>query len=356
MVQKTVFLFQLLSVSIFAQSVQLKFIDEYVLKDSLNYRESIIGGLSGIDKENDAYYMVVDDSKEPRVFKAKIDFVCDSIQNIGFVDVVYLRNKSKFFRKTFFDLESVFVVNDEIHLVSEGSVNKFKDPEVFSINNKGELIDRYAIPKYFKIKYAKGPRHNAVFEASAKSVAGKGFWVAMEGVMKVDGEEPSLKEGFSPARVTLFDFKTKKAMQQFAYPLGNLERPLIGRFNVNGITALLEYKENHFFVVERSYQSDYGIYGNKVKIYKVVLNSKTINTLNIVSIKEKTGVAVQKELLFDFDDIRDKLTENSIDNVEGITFGPRLSNGNQSLIVVTDDNFQKFGKQLNQFIVLEIVE
>ena len=43
-----------------------------------------------------------------------------------------------------------------------------------------------------------------------------------------------------------------------------------------------------------------------------------------------------------------------VDNIEGITFGPKLPNGNQSLLLVTDDNFQIYGKQLNQFILLEI--
>jgi hypothetical protein len=30
---------------------------------------------------------------------------------------------------------------------------------------------------------------------------------------------------------------------------------------------------------------------------------------------------------------------NFIDNVEGITFGPKLANGNQSLVLVTDNFF-----------------
>ena len=48
--------------------------------------------------------------------------------------------------------------------------------------------------------------------------------------------------------------------------------------------------------------------------------------------------------------------EGFIDNIEGITLGPKLSNGNQSLILVADDNFQVYGKQLNQFLLLEIVD
>ena len=65
-------------------------------------------------------------------------------------------------------------------------------------------------------------------------------------------------------------------------------------------------------------------------------------------------IPLNKKLLFEFDAIKSELTEGVIDNIEGITFGPILNNGNQSLILVADDNFQVFGKQLNQFILMEI--
>jgi hypothetical protein len=44
-----------------------------------------------------------------------------------------------------------------------------------------------------------------------------------------------------------------------------------------------------------------------------------------------------------------------IDAIEGISFGPVLENGNQSLLFVSDDHFQIYGKQLNRFILFEIV-
>lgn len=43
-----------------------------------------------------------------------------------------------------------------------------------------------------------------------------------------------------------------------------------------------------------------------------------------------------------------------IDNVEGITFGPKLANGNQSLVLVTDNNFSD--KQKTQVLVFEVVK
>jgi len=198
------------------------------------------------------------------------------------------------------------------------------------------------------------PRHNAVFEASCKGVDEKGFWVGMEGVLEGDGLSPSQLKENPPARITYFDFETKNATKQFAYPLDYIKRPFKGGFNVNGITAILEYKKNTFFVIERMYQSGYGKKGNVVKIYKVVLNDLITNTYSLQSLKNEKYVPVKKELIFDFDSIREQLTDGVVDNIEGFTLGPKLSNGNESLIIITDDNFQKHGKQLNQFILLEI--
>ena len=61
-------------------------------------------------------------------------------------------------------------------------------------------------------------------------------------------------------------------------------------------------------------------------------------------------------MLVNFEDFKAHLTEGIIDNIEGITLGPVLENGNGSLVLVSDDNFQLYGKQLNQFILLEIVK
>jgi hypothetical protein len=41
-----------------------------------------------------------------------------------------------------------------------------------------------------------------------------------------------------------------------------------------------------------------------------------------------------------------------VENVEGMTIGPNLPNGNQTLIFVTDNNF--FEQEITQFLLFEI--
>jgi hypothetical protein len=42
-----------------------------------------------------------------------------------------------------------------------------------------------------------------------------------------------------------------------------------------------------------------------------------------------------------------------VDNIEGMTFGPKLPNGNRSLIMVSDDNFGN--TQISQFLAFEVI-
>ena len=339
------------------KEVGLRFLDEYIVKDSLLVNNSYIGGLSGIDYSKGFYYFVIDDAKNPRFVKAKIDIQGNEMKSVDFMNVFYLNDTATtFYKDSFLDLESIFIDDEtqEVNFVSEGFIRNKKSPLVFTTDSVGKFVYNYTIPDYFIPKADQNIKHNGVFEGSSKSINGKGFWVAMEAPLTSDGEEPAFKKTSSPVRITYFDKKTKKATKQFAYQLEHITKPSKGDINLNGLTSILEYKENHFFIIERTYQNGYGAYGNIIRIFDAYVDESTTNTLDIQSLKETAFIPLKKRLVLNFEDIKGELTEGIIDNIEGLTFGPKLTNGNQSLVLVADDNFQLYGKQLNQFILLEI--
>jgi len=87
--------------------VELKFLDEYVLKDSIKFKSTFIGGLSGIDYTSGNYYLVVDDAKNPRFVIADINIKKDTIHSINFKDVVHLNDSTgSFYKENVLDLES----------------------------------------------------------------------------------------------------------------------------------------------------------------------------------------------------------------------------------------------------------
>ncbi|RCS27367.1 esterase-like activity of phytase family protein [Polaribacter sp. WD7] len=336
--------------------VKLNYLDEFIIQDSLTFKNTIVGGLSGIDYAHNTFYFVVDDAQNPRIISAKIKINDGEIQNVHFTDVVLLeKSKHTFFNNNTLDLESIFVDEKEnIYLVSEGSIKKKKLPSVFKVDKKGIFLERFHLPKH--LSNLKNIKHNAAFEASSRAIHKDGFWIAMEGVLKSDGKEASFQKTNSPIRITYIHKSTKKAIHQYAYQLEAIPKPPKGNINLNGVTAILEYKKNSFLVVERIYQNGYGAYGNTIKIFEATVDENTTNTLQIEALVDNVFYPLKKRLLLDFDDIRNQLTEGIVDNIEGITFGPKLSNGNQSLLLVSDDNFQIYGKQLNQLILLEIVD
>lgn len=334
---------------------QLKFLDEFVLADSITFQHSIIGGLSGLDAANGGYYFVVDDAHNPRFFKAEINVKGNEILAVDFKSVVLLKDSTtSYYGDNALDLESIFVDEEkqEVYFVGEGAINEGKSPTIFTTDLNGKFIEAYTLPK--SLSNNKVIKHNAAFEGSSKSFDGNGFWVAMEAPLKKDGEEPTFTKRASPVRITYFDKTSKKATKQFAYQLEHITKPSKGNINLNGVTSILEYKENHFFITERTYQSGYGSHGNIVRIFDAIIDKQTTNILDMSSLKESRFIPLKKRLLLNFEEVKNKLTDGIVDNIEGITFGPKLANGNQSLILVSDDNFQVYGKQLNQFILLEI--
>jgi hypothetical protein len=332
--------------------LELKFLDEFILSKNIVIDSTLVGGLSGIDYYNGLYYLVCDDPSNPRFYVANIEINNTEISNVVIESIIKIQDTSS----NHLDLESIRydVKSGMVLLTSEGHINKQKDPQFFSSNAMGQIDSYFNIPSSFYSNNVKGPRHNGALEGFSKSVDGNGYWIAMELPLKSDGPEPQLEKTNSPVRITYIDAKTNESIKQFGYHLDAVAKMPKGNFMINGLTEILEYDKDKFLLVERSFSSGLGNYGNTVKIFNVDATNAT-NTLEINSLKDKDYIPASKELLLDFENYRDKLTNNSIDNIEGITFGPRLANGNKTLILVADNNFNKLGAQLNQFILLEIV-
>jgi len=333
------------------EKVQLKFLDEYILPENIIIDDTTVGGLSGIDYYNDTYYLVCDDPRNPRYYKAKIDINNSKIATIDIQKAILIKDTTHFL-----DLEAIRYnsATNKIIMTSEGHINKQKDPLLFNVNSNGEIQNEFKLPKAFKSNSKQKPRHNGTLEGLSLDIAKKGYWVAMELPLEADGPEPQLVKTNSPIRITYIDAASNQPVRQFAYVLDSISKKPKGNFAVNGLTDILAYDKDTFFVIERSYSSGLGKLGNTVRIFKVSI-SKATNTLKYNSLKDANYIAATKELVFDFENVRSQLTDNSIDNIEGITFGSTLPNGNRTLILVSDNNFSKFEKQFNQFVLFEIL-
>ncbi|WP_299156658.1 esterase-like activity of phytase family protein [uncultured Christiangramia sp.] len=334
--------------------VSLNYLDEFVIDENLEFENTKIGGLSGIDYASGKFYLVSDQSSNPRIYQAVIKIANSRIQNIEINDLIEITRPEEY-SKVVLDLEGVRYDsnNNGFLVVSEGLISDRRDPGIYETNTQGEILSSYSIPEYFGSKNDQKPRNNVVFEGITKSVDGAGVWVATELPLEKDSSKPKIFPSRSHSRITRFDTETGNPVSQFVYPLEGIAKLPINYFALNGITEILEYAQDRFLVMERSYSAGYGSHGNTVKIFDVDA-SKATNTLNENLLRKAKYQTAKKKLIFNFKSVNDQLTDGIVDNIEGMCFGPELENGNRSLILVADNNFNSFVRQLNQFILMEI--
>lgn len=336
-------------------NIKLHYLDDVVIPQNLELEGTKIGGLSGIDFHDGNYYLVCDQPSNPRVYKAEIPLLNRSIDTVLITEVIQLDKNEAFFKEHTPDLEGIRFDAEKQQLVisAEGSIQNGKDPSIFHISTEGDFLSSYEIPAYFKASGSQRPRNNGVFEGLTESFDKSAYWVAMELPLEKDGPKPKIFATNSPVRITKYDKDSQKAERQFAYKLDGISKLPINWFAVNGVTEILEYAADKFLILERAFSAGYGSNGNTVKIFEVDATEAT-NILEIENLSKSDYQYAKKRLVFNFKSAENFLTEKTIDNIEGMTFGPDLPNGKKSLILVSDDNFSSFSDQITQFILLEL--
>ncbi len=340
----------------------IEFIDEFVIPNQ-EIEGVPIGGFSGIDYKNGKWYIICDTSNPPiRYYEADISYDSNAFQNVAITKMSEIKDADgNALAAGIVDPESIrFDRSSGTFLYSsEGSINFDVDPALIEFSTQGNQIKSYTLPDNFKansVDDLSGPRHNGVLEGLALSFDNKGYWVSFELPLIEDGPEPTTTDTESPVRITFFNKASAVAERQFAYELDPVakEAALGTSFEVNGLVEILEYDENQFLAMERSFSSGYINGGNTVKIYKVDATNAT-NTLSIDKLSDATYTKATKTLLFNFETIRSQLTSSTVDNLEGITFGPKLADGSRTLVVISDNNFNSFLLQFNQLIAFKII-
>ncbi len=88
--------------------------------------------------------------------------------------------------------------------------------------------------------------------------------------------------------------------------------------------------------------------GNGAKIYRLDLSGAT-DVSDRSALGERPYAPVRKTLLMDLETLGVPL-----DNLEGMSWGPRLPTGQRTLIVVSDDNFSR--RQATQFLAFAVTD
>jgi phosphodiesterase/alkaline phosphatase D-like protein len=337
------------------------------------------GGLSGVtfDAEKNQYYAISDDrSTNARFYTFTLDPVTKAVM---FTNVIQLKDANgNPFATNSLDPEGIALTqNGTVFISSEGeanpSVGRVTDPFVkeFSLTTGQELRSLPVPKKFLPVvqdtnnnavidvgdTQTSGIRNNLAFESLTISPNQKTLYTATENALFQDGAAADASTG-TRSRILQYSLKSGQPEKEYLYVTDSVAVPPnpATAFATNGLVDLLAIDDQGtLLALERSFSTGAPGTGNTIKIYEISLPGATdisfTNSLGTLSTDQLAAIApVKKRLLLNLDELA---LPTGLDNVEGITFGPKLADGRQSIVLVSDNNFS--ATQFTQILTLGAV-
>ncbi|MDQ2627110.1 MAG: esterase-like activity of phytase family protein [Actinomycetota bacterium] len=344
---------------------RLDYLGQTRLAPSTVFAGTTVGGLSAIsyDPGRDCYYVISDDrsaSGPARFYTVRLSV---SDRGIGAAAIMgvhpLLDEHGRPFEPRSFDSSPPVVPPDpegiafdsgrqRLYWSSEGERRTdgprgpvLADPWVRIAGLDGSYLGRLAMPAESTMSAQRtGPRRNTTLEGLTLSPDGGSLFAAMEGPGYDDGALPDQTHG-ALTRVTAYRIDSgadsAAPVAQYAYPLEPATAPAV----TNGLTDLVALSDTAFLVIERAFSVR-----PTVRLFRAEIGGAT----DVLGMPALAGAAVTPMAKTLVADLSTTPGLESLDNIEGITLGPRLPDGRQTLVLVSDDNFSP--RQVTQFVVL----
>ncbi|MBD2448882.1 phytase [Nostoc sp. FACHB-152] len=328
----------------------------------INGTATPVGGLSGIayDAANNRYYAISDDRSQngPARFYTFRD---GTPTGLAFTNVTALKDSNgNFFAPLSVDPEDIALTNKgTVFITSEGEVNpnagRVTDPFIKEFSLTGEELRSLPVPKKFlpvvedtNGTQTSGVRNNLAFESLTITPDQKTLFTATENALFQDGATTTTTTG-TRSRILQYNLVSGQPEKEYLYITDPsiTPNPATG-FSDNGLVDLLAIdNRGTLLALERSFAV--GV-GNTIKIYEISLQGatdiSTIDSLESLSAEELAAIQpAQKRLVVNLNDLN-----ITTDNIEGLDFGPKLADGRQSIVLVSDNNFNQ--AQFTQILAL----
>jgi len=347
-----------LSNTAMAGNIALKYLGQMGIPTGTTVLSTTLGGLSGIDYDpsSNTYYAISDDRSQngpARFYNLSLNYDRTGFHGVNFNSVQTMKRFSSEGGGTFptlqVDPEAIRFdpATNTLLWTSEGERqgSTLLNPFVREMDLSGNALREFTVPSKFfpTTSGATGIRRNLAFESLTLSSDGQTVYTANENSLFQDGAISSLSVS-GKARILSFNKPTGAPGAEYVYAIDRIpQAPVGGTAADNGLVELLATGPGTFLAMERAFAQ--GV-GNNIRIYEISLAGAT----DVSGIAALTGAEtpVSKTLLLDLGTLGIPQ-----DNIEGLTFGHRLDNGNRSLVLVSDNNFST--TQFNQFVAFEIV-
>jgi len=337
-----------------------------------------VGEISGLCMAPDGTFFAIGDDRGDNIvppgvlYKMQIKVDLEGLHAVDITGVIQLDSDQATpgiqpYAAGELDGEDVLWTEDGFIICSERDAANA--PWIREFTHTGELVAELPVPETFIPAFdgdvqVRGVRNNLSFEASAITPDGSTLYVVNEEALVQDGDVATADVG-TPVRIVEYDLTgdAPVAVGEYIYVTEPLfVRPAESESGDNGVPGIVYVghitPEFDLIVMERSYV---GGVGNHIALFGVKLAPYVYDREKVLATEALadpetpyTGFTVHKTRLLRLsDDPAQADVDFDPDNMEAIAVGPKLSNGNYTLILAADNNFNpKY--QRNVFAAFEI--
>lgn len=349
----------------FVQTLCVEFVNEYVLP-SQAFEGTTVGGLSAItyDRKTGKFYALSDEhgNADAHFYQLDIDLDDTGIQGATVEAVTYLTDETGQRYGGAFDPEGMALTpQGSLYVSSEGNPGTLLPPGLTEFDlSTGQQIRSLPIPERFTPVFGEAETDSDVTENAPQQTGGVqgnlGFESLTLGATGTAPGEPlhlfTATEGPLVQDKTAGSINGTPRNRFLHYYLGEGRPLLLGEYVyeldpapaalVHGLSDVLALDgSGHFLALERAFAP----LRFQVKLFQFTLAgaSDVSNRLGLRG--NMRGVeTIQKQLVMNLSELSQGEPSITLDNLEGMTWGPQLSDGSRSLILISDDNFKSFEK------------
>jgi hypothetical protein len=324
----------------------VEYLAERTLPPGMRFQGACVGGLSAIDYDaaSGRYYALSDSRKDARLFTVAVEIGTDAkgapaIAAVELESVVRLRTREgEPYADGRVDPEGLVLLGGGVaFLSSEGDAEKGVPPFVDLVDvGDGSWQQSVAIPVAFRPRHdagtqVRGVRNNLGFEALALSPGRRHLYVASESSLAQDTPPGKKIPAGTRLYSRLLHYVLEDVPQLRSQALYPLEQPE-GEIVVHGLVELQALDDGgRLLAMERTFGYDVGMI---VKLFEIDLG-RTAEDADRSSLSAEAAElpVLVKRPVFDFAEL-----PVTLDNFEGLTFGPPLPDGGESLLVLGDND------------------
>jgi hypothetical protein len=336
-------------------ALALRLAGTYQLAPDLQVDGTLVGGISGMDYDaaRDEWWLASDDRGQhapARLYRARMTFKPDGIETVALSTAVILHQPDGARYPAWgtpgvsADIESLRIDprDGAIWFASEGDRKARVPSFVRRVDVDGRHLGELPYPAALQIQpdCECGGRSNQGMEGMAFTPDSAALWLAMEAPPVQDGPPPRWEQGQGQGALTRISLVARDGamLAQYAYPLDVAPAPAFdGAFVDNGISEILALDNRRLLVLERAgRQRESKHFDFNVRLYEVDLASASrLDPELPLGQRPSAPRPAVKRLLFD----SARLPPGWSDNYEAMAWGPLLENGNRTLIIASDNNF-----------------